>query len=285
MTVGNEVISVAVDALRLAGSLEGSVSGMPSMRIGGVALDLVGIPLSEETLTKAKNSDDVFLGAVGWPKWDNNSKHLKLNGAVAASYGSRSISHRHIIVLGMAYGMCSALHLVDLTYYHPRAYRRLRLSWLKMSIYNAHPRGFTTNEQGDEVGLCTETYSASEFLLLLRDAALLLLPHPLNRLLRFHAPPSDKVKIDAAIESVRSESGEPDLGSSDPQKPVNFVSIMFLSRQSGGKVELQRNYFVYIFKTGHVLSLGQIENEHISCTSRKDEEEDENDKVSGGKEL
>ncbi|KAG2243903.1 hypothetical protein Bca52824_094250 [Brassica carinata] len=97
---------------------------MPSMRIGGVALDLVGIPLSEETLTKAKNSDDVFLGAVGWPKWDNNSKHLKLNGAVAASYGSRSvfqfkthhclpsgISHRHIIVLGMAYGMCSALHV------------------------------------------------------------------------------------------------------------------------------------------------------------------------------
>ena len=38
------------------------------MRIGGVALDLVGIPLSEETLTKAKNSDDVFLGAVGWYK-------------------------------------------------------------------------------------------------------------------------------------------------------------------------------------------------------------------------
>lgn len=29
-------------------------------------------------------------------------------------------------------------------------------------IYNAHPRGFTTNEQGDEVGFCTESYSASE---------------------------------------------------------------------------------------------------------------------------
>ncbi|KAF3561296.1 hypothetical protein DY000_02011823 [Brassica cretica] len=63
--VGNEVIPVAVDALRLAGSPE------------GVALDLVEIPLSEETLTKAKNSDVVLLGAVGWPKWDNNPKHLK----------------------------------------------------------------------------------------------------------------------------------------------------------------------------------------------------------------
>ena len=31
-----------------------------------------------------------------------------------------------------------------------------------MSIYNEHPRGFTTNEQGDEVGFCTESYSASD---------------------------------------------------------------------------------------------------------------------------
>ncbi|CAN6855133.1 unnamed protein product [Brassica oleracea] len=121
------------------------------MPIGGIALDLVGIPLSEETLTKAKNSDDVLLGAVRWPKWDNNPKHLKPNGSVESS---------HIIFLGMAYGMCSALHLVDSTCDHPRAYRRLCLSWLKMSIYNAHLRGFTTNEQGDEVGFCTESYSA-----------------------------------------------------------------------------------------------------------------------------
>ncbi|KAF3547725.1 hypothetical protein DY000_02008716, partial [Brassica cretica] len=63
---------VAVDALPLAGSLEGSVSGLDlsfeELPIGGVALDLVGIPLSEETLTKAKNSDVVLLGAIGWYK-------------------------------------------------------------------------------------------------------------------------------------------------------------------------------------------------------------------------
>lgn len=34
--------------------------------IGGVALDLVGVPLPEETLTRAKQSDAVLLGAVGW---------------------------------------------------------------------------------------------------------------------------------------------------------------------------------------------------------------------------
>lgn len=99
--VGNEVIPVAVDALRLAASLEGSFRSIrvdffefckktkdscmytgldlrfEELPIGGVALDLVGVPLPEETLTKAKNSDAVLLGAVGWPKWDNNRKHLK----------------------------------------------------------------------------------------------------------------------------------------------------------------------------------------------------------------
>ena len=36
------------------------------MLIGGVALELVGVPLPEETLRKAKQSDAVLLGAVGW---------------------------------------------------------------------------------------------------------------------------------------------------------------------------------------------------------------------------
>ncbi|CAF1709324.1 hypothetical protein HID58_056015 [Brassica napus] len=63
---------VDVDAFPLAGSLEGSVSGLDlsfeELPLGVVALDLVGIPLSEETLTKAKNSDVVLLGAIGWYK-------------------------------------------------------------------------------------------------------------------------------------------------------------------------------------------------------------------------
>jgi len=39
--------------------------------IGGAAIDATGEPLPEETLTKAKNSDAVLLGAVGGPKWDS----------------------------------------------------------------------------------------------------------------------------------------------------------------------------------------------------------------------
>src|SRR5690606_37811103 len=44
---------------------------------GGIAIDEKGTPLPEETLQLCKNADAVLLGAVGGPKWDNNSKELR----------------------------------------------------------------------------------------------------------------------------------------------------------------------------------------------------------------
>lgn len=35
------------------------------MPVGGAALDLTGVPLPEETLSEARNSDAVLLGAIG----------------------------------------------------------------------------------------------------------------------------------------------------------------------------------------------------------------------------
>jgi len=35
------------------------------MPVGGAALDLVGVPLPEETFTAAKLSDAILLGAIG----------------------------------------------------------------------------------------------------------------------------------------------------------------------------------------------------------------------------
>ncbi|WZZ34238.1 hypothetical protein YC2023_017639 [Brassica napus] len=156
--VGNEVIPVAVDALRLAGSLEGLDLRFEELLIGGVALELVGVPLPEETLRKAKQSDAVLLGAVGWPKWDNSPKHLKpITALLQLRAGLEVFSNlRPITVFPQ---------LVDSTYLRKDTAEGVDIMIIREltgGIYNAHPRGFTTNEQGDEVGFCTESYSASE---------------------------------------------------------------------------------------------------------------------------
>lgn len=39
--------------------------GFQEMPVGGAALDLTGVPLPEETLSVAKASDAVLLGAIG----------------------------------------------------------------------------------------------------------------------------------------------------------------------------------------------------------------------------
>jgi 3-isopropylmalate dehydrogenase len=38
--------------------------------VGGAALDVHGIPVTDETVSKAHKSDAVIFGAVGGPKWD-----------------------------------------------------------------------------------------------------------------------------------------------------------------------------------------------------------------------
>ena len=44
---------------------------------GGISLDTLGTPLTDETLETAKASDAVLMGAVGGPKWDGVPRHLR----------------------------------------------------------------------------------------------------------------------------------------------------------------------------------------------------------------
>ena len=39
--------------------------------IGGIAIDVEGSPISDSTIEIAKDSDAIFLGGVGGPKWDS----------------------------------------------------------------------------------------------------------------------------------------------------------------------------------------------------------------------
>ena len=68
--IGPEVTEQAVQILKKVAPLFDLQLDITEKPVGGIAYDLTGTPLPDETLNAAKISDAVLLGAVGGPKWE-----------------------------------------------------------------------------------------------------------------------------------------------------------------------------------------------------------------------
>tara|TARA_Y100001949_G_scaffold40968_1_gene33273 strand:- start:188 stop:1270 length:1083 start_codon:yes stop_codon:yes gene_type:complete len=68
--IGPEVTEQAVQILKKVAPLFDIQLDINEKPVGGIAYDLTGTPLPDETLNAAKISDAVLLGAVGGPKWE-----------------------------------------------------------------------------------------------------------------------------------------------------------------------------------------------------------------------
>lgn len=68
--IGPEVTDAAVKVLREACRIEDIDLQLTEHEFGGAAIDAEGEPLPDATLAACLDSDAVFLGAVGGPKWD-----------------------------------------------------------------------------------------------------------------------------------------------------------------------------------------------------------------------
>ncbi|XP_040934661.1 3-isopropylmalate dehydrogenase, chloroplastic isoform X2 [Gossypium hirsutum] len=162
--IGPEVISVAKNVLKLAGSLEGIEFSFQEMPMGGAALDLTGVPLPEETLSTAQRADAVLLGAIGGYKWDKKEKHLKPEtGLLQLREGLKVFANlRPATVLPQ---------LVDSSTLKKDVAEGVDLMVVREltgGIYFGKPRGFGTNEKGEDIGFNTEVYSTHEASMLWR---------------------------------------------------------------------------------------------------------------------
>lgn len=69
--IGPEVLCEGAKTLRAVGEKYGIDFNFKRAYMGGEAYDKYGVPLPEKTVKLSKESDAVFLGAVGGAKWDS----------------------------------------------------------------------------------------------------------------------------------------------------------------------------------------------------------------------
>ena len=126
--------------------------------VGGAAIDAEGMPITPETVAKAKGSDAVLFGAVGGPKWD------KLGFAMRPEIA--------ILTLRRELGLFANLRpatvldpLIDASTLKPDVVRGLDIMIVREStggIYFGEPRGVETLADGQQRGINTEVYTTSE---------------------------------------------------------------------------------------------------------------------------
>ena len=68
--IGPEIIDEAVKVLDAVASCCDFDFSYDEALMGGIAYDITGDPLPQETISKSLNSDAVLFGAIGGPKWD-----------------------------------------------------------------------------------------------------------------------------------------------------------------------------------------------------------------------
>tara|TARA_B100000945_G_scaffold239902_1_gene196037 strand:- start:2172 stop:3254 length:1083 start_codon:yes stop_codon:yes gene_type:complete len=155
--IGPEVTEQAVQILKNIAPLFDIHLDLIEKPVGGIAFDLTGTPLPDETLETAKISDAVLLGAVGGPKWEplefsvrpergllklRSELELFANLRPAAIYGD---------LLNASTLKAEVVDGADL----------MVVRELTGGIYFGNPRGVEERD-GERVGFNTLVYSESE---------------------------------------------------------------------------------------------------------------------------
>lgn len=156
--IGPEVMAEALRVLHAVAEREGFAVDVSHGLVGGAALDVEGVPLSEETLARARAADAILFGAVGGPKWDGLGFDRRPEIA--------------ILTLRSSLGLFANLRparvfdvLADESSLKPDLVRGLDIMIVREAtggVYFGEPRGIETLADGSERGFNTEAYTTYE---------------------------------------------------------------------------------------------------------------------------
>lgn len=126
--------------------------------VGGASIDATGLPITQDVVERAKNSDAVLFGAVGGPKWDKMGFDVRPEIA--------------ILTLRRELGLFANLRpatvldpLIEASTLKPEVVRGLDIMIVREAtggIYFGEPRGIETLPDGQKRGINTEVYTTGE---------------------------------------------------------------------------------------------------------------------------
>ncbi len=155
--IGHEIVAEAVKVITALQS-DGLDVEMNEGLVGGSAYDVTGTPLPEETLTLARESDAILLGAVGGYKWES------LDISVRPEKGLLGLRKE----LGLFANLRPAIlypQLADASTLKPEVVSGLDIMIVREltgGIYFGQPRGVRTLDNGEREGYNTLVYRESE---------------------------------------------------------------------------------------------------------------------------
>jgi len=126
--------------------------------VGGAAIDASGVPLTDDTLERAKRADAVLLGAVGGPKWSGVDRDKRPEmGLLGLRKGLDVFAN-----LRPAYCFEALVDASSLKRDRIEGLDLMIVRELTSGVYFGQPRGIDTDENGVRRGYDTSVYTAPE---------------------------------------------------------------------------------------------------------------------------
>jgi 3-isopropylmalate dehydrogenase len=156
--VGREIVPEAVKVLKAVAEKFGHTFDFFPGDVGGQAIDKVGVPLPQETLTLAKQSHAVLLGAVGGPKWEGLEYSLRPERALLGLrehlglYANLRPAKLYPMLADASTLKREVIEGIDI----------LVVRELTGGIYFGKPKGIEKLPNGSERGVNTEVYTTEE---------------------------------------------------------------------------------------------------------------------------